>query len=182
LVPNRDANEPQFLSRPYHLFAWELIERLGARLPGIGLGYNSYGAQASVNHLHFQLFLRDRPLPIAQPRWRHQGGPEPYPANCEVYGCADEAWERLRDLHGGATSYNLVYLPGRLYCLPRLKQGSSQGASWCRGHAWYEMAGGVIAFNREEFDGLGAEAIATELAGISLARRAAAGSAPASPV
>ena len=68
LVPRRLENAPQFLQRHHHEAAWALTETLGQNLPGVGLGYNSFGAFASVNHLHFQLFLRPEPLPLADPR------------------------------------------------------------------------------------------------------------------
>jgi diadenosine tetraphosphate (Ap4A) HIT family hydrolase len=164
LVPNRRANEPQFLSRPYHLYVWELTQRFAAALPGVGFGYNSYGAFASVNHLHFQMFVRDQPLPLAAPFWRHNGGERAYPSLCERYDSAAVAWERLDQLHREEEmSYNLIYLPGRLYCLPRLRQGSYEPARWCAGQAWYEMAGGVVAFNRQDFEMLDEAAIEAEL-------------------
>ena len=68
LVPERRAERPQYLTRTRHREIWELTERLARTLPGIGFGYNSYGAFASVNHLHFQMFLRDAPLPVASMR------------------------------------------------------------------------------------------------------------------
>jgi diadenosine tetraphosphate (Ap4A) HIT family hydrolase len=163
LVPNRRANEPQFLSRPYHLYVWELAQELGAVLPGVGFGYNSYGAFASVNHLHFQMFVREQPLPLVDRHWLHNGGDQSYPTLCERYDSPTLAWERLDELHRKQISYNLIYLSGRLYCLPRVRQGSYQPASWCGGQAWYEMAGGVVAFNRQDFDRLDAAAIEAEL-------------------
>ena len=63
LVPRRLENAPQFLHRHHHEAAWAMTLALGETLPGVGLGYNSFGAFASVNHLHFQLFLR----PDSQP-------------------------------------------------------------------------------------------------------------------
>jgi len=167
LVPDRGANQPQFLSRPYHLYVWELARQLGVGLPGLGFGYNSYGAYASVNHLHFQMFVRERPLPIADPVWRHNGGDREYPTGCERFDCPREAWERISQLHAERNSYNLVYLPGLMYCLPRRRQGSYTHAPWTAGFAWYELAGGVTAFNRDDF-AIDAEVITRELAKLRL--------------
>ena len=64
-------------------------------------------------------------------------------------------------------SYNLVYLPRRLYLLPRPKQGSYRHADWTAGFAWYEMAGGVTAFNRTDFS-IDEGAISSELARLRL--------------
>ena len=84
LVPDREANLPQFLGRPYHHYVWELTRELAQGLPEIGFSYNSYGAHASVNHLHFQMFARRQPLPLLDPQWRHNGGEHSYPSPCAV--------------------------------------------------------------------------------------------------
>lgn len=164
LVPERKSREPQFLSHPYHLYIWSLAEELAEKLPGLGFAYNSFGAYASVNHLHFQLFVHTDGLPIEAQNWTHNGGNDDYPALCEVYTSALEAWERLDELHAAEISYNLLYLPGRLYCLPRRTQGSYTHASWTRGFAWYEMVGGITTNNREDFLSLTDKSVREELA------------------
>jgi hypothetical protein len=169
LVPERERCLPQFLTRDYHFFVWRLVEELGPTLPGLGLAYNSYGAHASVNHLHFQTFLRRRPLPLLDPRWRHNGGVEPYPAPCRLLRDPQEAWERLDRLHKGDRPYNLIYLPGSLYCLPRVRQGDYQPPPWSTGLAWYEMAGGVIAFDRDQYARLEGAEVAAELRRVGVA-------------
>jgi len=163
LVPERQSREPQYLSHPYHLYVWALVQAMAEHLPGVGLAYNSYGAYASVNHLHFQLFVRDTPLPVALPHWRHNGGAEDYPTDCEVYSSAGEAWQRLEELHRDEISYNLVYLPGRLYCLPRKTQGCYAHAPWTSGFAWYEACGGITTFNRADYETLSGSEIRQEL-------------------
>jgi hypothetical protein len=147
LVPRRRDKQPQVLNRERHRQMWSLCEHLARRLPSMGLGYNSYGAYASVNHLHFQLFLRCEPLPVASPRWRHNGGTSAYPARCERFEDLALAWERIADLQRRGISYNLVYLPGTLFCLPRKRQGTYDVPEWSGGQGWYEMAGGVVAFD-----------------------------------
>lgn len=169
LVPSRQAHLPQLLTRHYHEFVWALTETLGKALPGLGLGYNSYGAFASVNHLHFQSFVREEPLPIAADCWRHNGGDRAYPLDCEVYASAAAGWSRIEALHGSETRYNLIYLPGRLYCIPRGAQGRYAHAPWTSGFAWYEVAGGYTTFSREDFDSLDEQAIEAELGKLSLA-------------
>ncbi len=168
LVPERYSREPQFLSHPYHLYVWALTEKMAENLPGVGFAYNSYGAYASVNHLHFQMFQRDTPLPITLPHWRHNQGGSKYPVNCEVYTSAAESWRRLDELHRTQTSYNLIYLPGCLYCIPRQLQGSYEQASWTNGFAWYELAGGVTTSNRVDYEQLDATTINHEMAKLRL--------------
>jgi hypothetical protein len=168
LVPERAAQYPQFLTRRYHDYVWQLCESLGEGLPGWGIGYNSYGAYASVNHLHFQTFMRATPLPVTRPEWQHQGGERPYPVPCERYDSQQEAWRRIEVLHQSVCSYNLIFLPGELYCLPRRRQGSYEVAPWSSGFAWYELAGGIITPDREAFDRLDDERIATEMSKLAL--------------
>jgi len=163
LVPDRESCLPQFLTERYHHYAWQLSQQLGQTLPGIGCAYNSYGAFASVNHLHFQLFLRQQPLPVMEPHWHHNGGQDPYPTDCIAFEQPGPAWDFLQQLHQRERAYNLLYLPGRLLCLPRARQGNYQHAEWTAGFAWYEMCGGAVAFNRTDYQSLDDATIAGEL-------------------
>ncbi|MCU7921155.1 MAG: hypothetical protein KZQ88_00460 [Candidatus Thiodiazotropha sp. (ex Dulcina madagascariensis)] len=163
LVPDRTARHPQLLTRHYHDYIWSLVETLGEGVPDLGIAFNSYGAYASVNHLHFQLFVRPQPLPVTRPHWRRNGGERPYPLSCEVYSSAQQAWRYIEALHGSERGYNLIYRPGVLYCLPRRRQGSYQHAAWTHGFAWYELAGGFTTFSRSDFETIDARAIEKEL-------------------
>lgn len=163
LVPDPERQLPQLLTPAVHGWAWELTQALGTSLPGFGLAYNSYGAGASVNHLHFQSFLRARPLPVEDRRWVHNGGGEDYPGRCQAHDDPIAAWSALDALHAGGLPYNLVYRPGRVYLLPRRPQGSHRPAPWSSVHAWYEMAGGSLCFNREDFHAIDAAALAEQL-------------------
>jgi hypothetical protein len=154
LVPDPEAGLPQLLTQEWHHAIWHLTHDFAPNLPGLGIAYNSYGAQASVNHLHFQVFVQDEPLPLLDGRWRHNGGYEAYPVDSHVFESALDAWFFISSLHQTNTAYNLIYTAGRLYCLPRRFLG---------GHAWYEMAGGVTTFNRDDFVSLDANIIAGEL-------------------
>ena len=164
LVPEPERRLPQWLTEEYHYYIWQLGERLAGGLEGVGLSYNAYGAYASVNHLHFHMFVRPRPLPIADPRWAHNGGDEPYPAPCLALDEAESAWATIEQLHDQGVAYNLIYLPGRLYCLPRKRQGTYAQAAWSGGFAWHEMAGGIITANRDDYEALTASDVSGELA------------------
>ena len=169
LVPERARQLPQYLTPEWHDYAWRLTQTLGTHLPGFGLAYNSLGAYASVNHLHFQSFLRTEPLPLLAGHWRHNGGEEPYPTPCQAFTEPQAAWHFLNELHHWERAYNLLYLPGRLFVLPRRHQGEYELAPWIGGHAWYEMAGGVTTFSREDFEQLTEADIQGELARLALA-------------
>jgi diadenosine tetraphosphate (Ap4A) HIT family hydrolase len=168
LVPEPDRELAQMLSQEMHYYAWHLATSLGERLPGLGIAYNSYGAHASVNHLHFQMMVRPDPLPLLDAHWQHNGGASPYPIDCRVFGSALDAWFFLDHLHQHGTAYNLLYLADRLYCLPRKTQGSVSLPPWSSGFAWHEVAGGLTTFRRDEFAGLQAEDIASEIARLAL--------------
>ncbi|MCS6787391.1 MAG: hypothetical protein NZ524_10215 [Thiobacillaceae bacterium] len=163
LVPEPGCERAQWLTAELHDWAWEVTQALARTLPGFGLAYNSLGAHASVNHLHFQSFVRTAPLPVALPQWTHNGGAQPYPSACQRFDAAAPAWAAIEALHAQGRPYNLIYLPGRLYLLPRRAQGDYPCAAWTQGHAWYEMAGGVVASSRADYQTLQAEAVAEQL-------------------
>lgn len=164
LVPERERRLPQFLTAEHHTHLWELTRQLAETLDGVGFGYNSIGAFASVNHLHFQMFLKPAGFPAMDGVWRHNGGSEFYPAHCMTFDEPRAAWRCIEALHFGGMAYNLLYVPGRLFVFPRLKQGAYPQPAWTSGFTWHELAGGIIAFNREDYDNLDESAIREELA------------------
>jgi diadenosine tetraphosphate (Ap4A) HIT family hydrolase len=164
LVPERERCLPQYHQRDMHEFLWQLVQALADRLPGIGVGYNALGAFASVNHLHYQLFVRSRPLPVEGAEWRHNGGADVYPVDVHRFESVDAAWGYVEQLHNGNEAYNLLYTPGGMYCMVRRKQGEFRLAEWSSGFSWYEMSGAMITFNHRDFADLQAEQIGAELA------------------
>lgn len=151
LVPELYQGHPQLLRAQDHDTLWYLAGRLQETMPGAGFGYNSYGAYASINHLHFQMFVRSEPLPVSNPRWQHNGGNTPYPTGCIAFDSKSEAWRYIDRLHRQETAYNLSYLPGVLYCTPRPQQGSVAVAPWSSGFAWHEMMGSFSLFDQAAF-------------------------------
>ena len=175
LVPQPREGRPQFLCRDDHRYVWRVSELLGETIRGVRFGFNSLGACASVNHLHFQMFVRDEPLPIEATTWAHNGGPRAYPAHCRAFEDPEAAWQFILGLHARDISYNLLYTRGRVYCLPRRRQGSEPGPIWSEGFAWHEMAGGFTTSRVEAYDTLTAADLESTLRSVSLdpeARRA----------
>jgi diadenosine tetraphosphate (Ap4A) HIT family hydrolase len=164
LVPEREGRLPQFLTEEYHSYLWELTRQLAETLDGVGFGYNSIGAFASVNHLHFQMFLKPAGFPVMDGAWRHNGGSEAYPALCLAFDDPRAAWRCIEEMHIREVAYNLLYSPNRLFVFPRLKQGAYSQPAWTSGFTWHELAGGIIAFNREDYENLDEPAIREELA------------------
>ncbi len=163
MVPERWANHPQFLHQADLEYLWAVSELLGRTMPDVGFAYNSYGANASINNLHFHMFVREKPLPITRAEWSHNGGDQEYPVGCRKFTSVQDAWEFISGLHRQDVSYNLVVVPGRLYCVPRRRQGSYCHADWNFGLAWYEMAGGVTTVRRDDYLSLNAELITREM-------------------
>lgn len=168
LVPEKQACLPQFLTSEYHEYIWQVTEQLGLTLPGIGMAYNSYGGFSSINHLHFHLFIKEHPLPIMNPVWVHNGGHKTYPLQCRIFDSVQPAWTFLESLHDAHISYNLIYLPGKIYCIPRKHQGTYPDAQWSSGFAWYEVSGGFTTFNHTQFSELDCSQLEQELALLSL--------------
>src|SRR5512139_2284000 len=162
LVPEPERAMPQYLTPELHGWAWYLCAQSG--IPGLCLGYNSYGAGASVNHLHFQSFVQTNPLPVQDTRFAHNGGGAPYPLPCQRLDNAAEAWLELDRLHQRNTPYNLVYGRGCLHLVTRVPQDSDKLTAQSRGYGWSEMAGAVTLFSRDAYEGLNAKEFEAELA------------------
>ncbi|MCP4125581.1 MAG: hypothetical protein GY753_00795 [Gammaproteobacteria bacterium] len=82
---------------------------------------------------------------------------------CRKFTSVKDAWEFISGLHRQDVSYNLVAVPGRLYCVPRRRQGSYCHADWNFGFAWYEVAGGVTTVRWDDYLSLNAELITEEM-------------------
>ncbi|MCP3868371.1 MAG: hypothetical protein GY703_09805 [Gammaproteobacteria bacterium] len=168
LVPEPRRELPQLLTEEDNDYLWRLTTGFSMDLPGVGFGYNSYGACASVNQLHFQMYHRDSPLPVSNCCWRHNGGTLEFPVPCHRFDCRGDTWRFIDRLHKRQISYNMLYLPGHAYCLPRRKQGSYASAPWIKGLAWYELAGGFTLFDKAVFKRLERIELESELARLSL--------------
>jgi hypothetical protein len=164
LIPEPSRCHRQFLDKELHSWAWRSTCALGEKLPGFGMGYNSLGTFASVNHLHFQSFIDPRGMPVTWNIWQHNGGSEPYPADCQVFDTCEESWDWVRQLYQeDLVSFNLLYTPGRIYCFKRRRQGTYKHSRWTSGFAWYEMAGNIILFSRKEYQTITFERIEKEI-------------------
>ncbi len=164
LVIEPACHRPQVLTRDIHEYIWQLAAELSGCLPGIGLGYNAYGAAASVNHQHFQIYCREGGgYPIENPRWIHHGGGYAYPLNCFKATTCKSAWDRLESLHAANTAYNLLYRPGLVYIIPRRFQGSFADADWMTGMGWSDMAGEFTVIDYDKFQQLSSEQLESRL-------------------
>ena len=167
IVPEPHKQLPQYLDEARHAFMWGLVEQMQPALPGFAAGYNSIGACASVNQLHFQSFIRAAALPVELPRWQHNGGGEPYPMTCAAAGSVTESWSVLRRLHAGNQPYNLLYRPGCCYILQRRMQGSDGIEPLVRGAGWIEECGVFNIAEQARIETLGADELTRCLESLS---------------
>ncbi|MDH5472303.1 MAG: hypothetical protein OEY61_05550 [Gammaproteobacteria bacterium] len=171
LVMDRKSCKPQLLRKKDHDYVFKLAAELDDNLPGVGFGYNSYGAYASVNHLHFQMFIDTEGLPVADQCWVHNGGEKEYPVACYVFESIKSSWQLIRELHDQQQPYNILYLPGRVFVFPRKTQGMVDVPGWSSGFTWYELSGGMISFNYDDYKGLKSAAVEKHLSELKLEKR-----------
>lgn len=141
VVPEPEQTLPQFLTLAHHTCMMELVASQAQALPGLGMAFNSLGAYASINQLHFQGFVREAPFPVELPHWLHNGGTEHYPLACLRTHCVEEAWQTIVALHQANQPYNLLYRADGCYILPRKGQGTLELPAWAQGIAWHEVCG-----------------------------------------
>ena len=159
IVPDAGLQLPQYLTAEYHALIWNLVEQQQVALPGFTVGYNSLGACASVNQLHFQSFVREELLPVEQSRWKHNKGSADYPMRCTVLDSMQESRALINEFHANNQPYNLLYRPGRCYVIPRIAQGSETVLPRVRGAGWIEDCGVFNVSDKNELQSL----TATEL-------------------
>jgi hypothetical protein len=166
LVPDPQRELPQYLDEAGHRWAWTVCE--SSSIAGLCLGYNSQGAGASVNQLHFQSFVQQTPLPVQHVRFTHNGGSASYPLPCWQFGDMHAAWQTIEHLNRLNTPYNLIYSPGRVHLVARASQDSAALPPHIRSYGWSEMAGVVTRFSRDAYDAFSADAFSAELAAFAL--------------
>lgn len=159
IVPGPVMQMPQYLTADYHGMMWKLVDQQQAVMPGFGAGYNSLGACASVNQLHFQSFVRTELLPIEQRKWEHNGGEDLYPMNCHVFDSAEHSWALIDHYHNIDQPYNLCYRADRCYVLPRRLQGSEAVLPRVRGAGWIEACGVFNVSDYPELESVSADEI-----------------------
>jgi len=160
LVPEAEHQRPQFLTPELHGWAWDVASSAGQAIPGFGLAYNSYGAYASVNHLHFQTFVRALPLPV------QCCDGKTYPLPLQRFSDASSAWFHIDALHAATTPYNLIYDADGISVIARARQGDIALQAWSPGFAWSEVAGAFSVSSRSDFESLTESDIAQALAAL----------------
>ena len=164
ILPDASAHRPQWLEPAMHALAWELAESVALRIPGFGAAFNSLGAGASVNHLHFHGFVQPGVFAVERVDWRHHGGDKAYPLPVARYVDVKEAWRAIDALHAENQPYNLLYRPGVCYVVQRAPQSERTLPEWMETAGWQEVCGGFSLSDRTMFDSLTAHDIEQGLA------------------
>lgn len=167
IVLSPEKNSSQLLTWTDHQYVCSLADKLAEVFPGFGLGFNSLAAGASVNHLHFQGFIRERSFAIEGSHWSHNDGEIEYPLTVERFSDAGSSWDYLQQLISHDEAFNCLYRGGYCYVVPRRYQGSVVLPGWLEGAGWIDVAGAVTVSESETYGRLTKEQVAT---GIGLLR------------
>ncbi len=141
LVPDPEQGLPQFLTRHYHSMIADLVSQAQSSLPGLYFGYNSLGAYASVNHLHFHAVIRETQCPVEALHWSHRGGDLDYPLPLRLYPSVQDSWQAIAELHTAQQAYNLLYSRDGVYVIPRQTQNTIVVPEGMQGAGWLELCG-----------------------------------------
>lgn len=151
IVVSPEECSSQFLSEEAHQSIYTLVNETAALLPGFGVGFNSLAAGASVNHLHFQGFIRGHAFPIEKILWQHNGGDKAYPVKVERFSDVQSSWRYINQLLEADRAFNCVYRNNACYVIPRLYQGISDVPSWLAGAGWLDVAGVMTVSDEATF-------------------------------
>ncbi len=157
LVVDKALRSNQYLSEEYLNYVIQLQTTAQLQTPELVITYNSLGAGASVNHLHFQVFLECQALPVFSSTLVHNGGSEQYPISCCVYTDAAKCWYDIQKLHTDNVPYNLLFKDQKIYCFPRKLSHQEFQDIDVSTYGWSEMAGAFTVTDMDVFKKMTAE-------------------------
>ena len=158
-----EQERAQLIDEAAHQLIHDLVQQNAEKLPGFGAGFNSLAAGASVNHLHFQGFIRQQALPIEDTCWLHNGGKDKYPLVVYRFDAAGSAWNRIEQLIELDIAFNCLYRAGVCYVIPRKYQGSVELPDWLQGAGWLDVAGVMTVSDDEMLDSISEKEISQSL-------------------
>ena len=154
IVLSPENNSSQLLTQDSHRYVFSLVEQMREVFPGFGIGYNSLAAGASVNHFHFQGFVREADFSIEKDQWDHNGGDQGYPLEVQSFTDAATSWDYLNQLTTRDIAFNCLYRDGCCYVVPRKYQGSVELPEWLQGAGWIDVAGAITVSDNTVFNKL----------------------------
>jgi len=148
LVPEAAQQHPQWLNPDWHQWAWSLLQQI-TNIPA-ALAYNSLGAGASINHLHFHFVLEDS-YPIESGHWTHNGGSQVYPAEVLHFNDSQSAWDCIRQQQTAKQPFNLFYRKQQMYLIRRKYLSDCPPPAGLSSFSWYESCGHFVCFEAQYF-------------------------------
>jgi len=152
IVPAPERNCSQLLTQAMHRYAFSLAEEMVEVFPGFGIGFNSLAAGASVNHFHFQAFIRAQIFSIEKDCWSFNAGSADYPLPVKYFSDEKMSWQYINELIEKDVAFNCLYRNNRCYVVPRKYQGTVELPEWLSGAGWIDVAGSVTVSDKNTFD------------------------------
>jgi len=163
IVVSPEENGSQLLTEEMHQYVFSMLKDAGKSLPGFGVGYNSLAGGASVNHFHFQGFIRKQNFPVENDSWQHNGGEVEYPLIVKRFSDAESSWLYINELIDLDVAFNCLYRHDVCYIVPRCYQGSAGLPEWLNGAGWIDVAGVITVSNEDTFKAIEGQSIADAL-------------------
>jgi len=168
IVISPEKNLAQVLTQDMHQTVFCMVREVEKLFPGFGIGFNSLAAGASVNHLHFQGFVREQFFPVEKQHWKHNGGEVRYPLEVNCFSGEESSWEYIDRLTQQNIAFNCLYRSGCCYVIPRKFQGTVQLPEWLTGAGWLDVSGVMTISDEELFEDIDEQSIADALTLLSL--------------
>jgi len=167
IVVSPEKNSPQLLTQETHRYAFSLVQEMTEVFPGFGIGFNSLAAGASVNHMHFQGFVREQDFPIEKNHWSHNTGDAGYPLGVKRFSDYETSWDFIRQLTRNDDAFNCLYRNKYCYVIPRKYQGTVKLPEWLAGAGWIDVAGVITVSDIDTFDSIDEQSVTDALALLS---------------
>ncbi|MFV2004893.1 MAG: hypothetical protein ACC650_06775 [Gammaproteobacteria bacterium] len=168
LAVSPEENSSQLLEREIHQYIFSLIQNGAKIFPGFGVGFNSLAAGASVNHLHFQGFIREGLFPIENDVWKHNGGDKDYPLQVKVFTDAETSWQYINQLTEKDLAFNCLYRQHACYVIPRKYQGTVELPDWLQGAGWLDVSGVMTVSDEQTFSSIDQQSVTRALRLLSI--------------
>jgi len=147
IVVSPEDELPQVLTQDMHNYVSALTSETNKFFPGFGIGFNSLAAGASVNHLHFQGFVREQKFPVELVDIAGD-----YPLAVQHFLDIEACWQHLQSLLDQDIAFNCLYRKESCYVVSRKYQGTVELPDWLDGAGWLDVAGVMTVSDQQAFD------------------------------
>ena len=158
IVVSPEDNSAQILTQDMHRYISTLTEVVDEALPGFGVGFNSLAAGASVNHLHFQGFIREQKFPL-----ENIDDVSNYPLSVKQFADIESSWQYIQTLIEKDMAFNCLYRKNSCYVVPRKYQGTVDLPVWLDGAGWIDVAGVMTVSDEAMFNAIDEQSVTQAL-------------------